>query len=140
MSGLPGDENPNPQWQRPSQDEPRWQPQWQQGSPLGDQAEQAEQTEGQQQQQPWQQQNPQWQPSPRTPGKAIASLILSIVGILFCPYIFSVLGLVFGYMARGEIQRAAGGLAGEGLALAGIIISWAGLAVWTLFFVAVFTF
>jgi hypothetical protein len=130
MSGLPGDENPNPQWQRPSQDEPRWQPQWQQGSPLGDQEQQ--QPEAQQQQQ-----NPQWQPSPPTPGKAIASLILSIVGILFCPYIFSVLGLVFGYMARGEIKRAGGGLAGEGLALAGIIISWGGLAVWTLFILAV---
>jgi hypothetical protein len=136
MSGLPGDENPNPQWQRPSQDEPRWQPQWQPGSPLGDQAEQAE---GQQQPPPqpqWQQQNPQWQPAPPTPGKAIASLILSIVGILFCPYVFSVLGLVFGYMARGEIKR--GGLGGEGLALAGIIISWGGLAVWTLFILAVY--
>jgi hypothetical protein len=109
MSGLPGDENPNPQWQRPSQDEPRWQ-----------------------------QQNPQWQPSPPTPGKAIASLVLSIVGILFCPYVFSVLGLVFGYMARGEIKRAGGALGGEGLALAGIIISWGGLAVWTLFILAVY--
>jgi hypothetical protein len=71
-------------------------------------------------------------------GKAIASLVLSIVGILFCPYVFSVLGLVFGYMARGEIKRAGGGLGGEGLALAGIIISWGGLAVWTLFILAVY--
>jgi hypothetical protein len=131
MSGLPGDENTNPQWQRPSNDEPRWQPQWQPGSPLGDQR---EQPEGQQQPQP----NPQWQPSPPTPGKAIASLILSIVGILFCPYVFSVIGLVLGYMARGEIQRSGGRLQGEGLALAGIIISWGGLAVWTLFILAVY--
>jgi hypothetical protein len=106
MSGLPGDENTNPQWQRPSNDEP--------------------------------QPNPQWQPSPPTPGKAIASLILSIVGILFCPYVFSVIGLVLGYMARGEIQRSGGRLQGEGLALAGIIISWGGLAVWTLFILAVY--
>jgi hypothetical protein len=125
MSGLPGDENPNPQWRLPSQERP----QWQQGSPLGDQTEQ--------EQPQWQQQNPQWQPGTPTPGKAIASLILSIVGILFCPYIFSVVGLVLGYMVRGEIRRAGGALGGEGLALAGIIISWAGLAVWTLFFLAV---
>jgi hypothetical protein len=116
MSGLPGDENPNPQWQRPAQEPSQWQSQWQQ-------------------------QNPQGQPSPPTPtptpGKAIASLILSIVGLLFCPYVFSVLGLVFGYMARGEIKRAGGGLGGEGLALAGIIIGWGAIAVWTLFFIAV---
>ena len=62
----------------------------------------------------------------RRPVKAIASLILGIVGLLFCPYIFSVLGLIFGYKARGEIQRSAGALEGEGLALAGIIVSWAG--------------
>ena len=81
--------------------------------------------------------NPQWQPGTPTPGKAITALILSIVGILFCPYVFSVLGLVLGYRARGEIQRSAGALGGEGLALAAIIISWAGLAVWTLFLLAV---
>jgi hypothetical protein len=130
MSGLPGDENPNPQWQRPQE-----QPQWQQGSPLGDQHEQPQWQQPAQNE--WQQQNPQWRPSPPTPGQAIASLILSIAGILFCPYIFSVLGLIFGYQARGNIQRSGGALQGEGLALAGIIVSWAGLAIWTLFFVAV---
>jgi hypothetical protein len=129
MSGLPGDENPNPQWQRPSQGPSQWQSQWQQGSPLGDQA---EQPQGQPQQE-----NPQWQASPPTPGKAIASLVLSIVGIIFCPYIFSVIGLVLGYMARGEISRSAGRLQGGGLALAGIIICWGGLAIWTLFILAV---
>lgn len=129
MSGLPGDENPNPQWQLPPQERP----QWQQGSPLGDQAEQP------QPQPQWQQQNSQWQPSGGTPGKAIASLILSIVGLVLCPYVFSVLALVFGYMARGEIKRSGGGLQGEGLALAGIIIGWGSIAVWTLFIVAVYS-
>jgi hypothetical protein len=133
MSGLPGDENPNPQWQRPSQDQPSWQSQWQQGSPLGDQAEQQES--------PWQQTpnqpNPQWQPTAPTQGKAITALILSIVGLVLCPYIFSVLGLIFGYISRGEIKRSGGALAGEGLALAAIIIGWGAIAVWTLFFAAV---
>jgi hypothetical protein len=127
MSGLPGDENPNPQWQRPSQDQPRWESQWQQGSPLGDQAEE----------QPQAPQSPPWQSSPQATGKAIAALILSILGLVLCPYVFSVLGLVFGYIARGEIKQSGGRVGGDGLALAGIIISWGGLAVWTLFFVAV---
>jgi hypothetical protein len=131
MSGLPGDENPNPQWQRPSQDQPSWQSQWQQGSPLGDQAEQAPPQSSSQL-------NPDWQSSPGTPGKAIAALILSIVGLVLCPYVFSVLALVFGYMARGEIKRSGGALGGDGLALAGIIIGWGSIAVWTLFIIAVY--
>jgi hypothetical protein len=134
MSGLPGDENPNPQWQRPSQDEPRWQPQWQQGSPLGDQEEQAAPEWQQSSPQP----NPNWQPGPGTAGKAIAALILSIVGLVLCPYVFSVLALVFGYMARGEIKRSGGRLGGDGLALAGIIIGWGSIAIWTLFIIAVY--
>ena len=78
---------------------------------------------------------PQWQRASRTRSgrrrrrrraRRSPSLILGIVGLLFCPYIFSVLGLVFGYMARGEIKRSGGALGGEGLALAGIIISWGG--------------
>ena len=129
MTGLPGDENPNPQWKLPPQGRSSWESQWQSGSPLGEQEAQ--------EQRPPSQPNPQWQPGTPTPGKAIAALVLSIVGILFCPYVFSVLGLVLGYRARGEIQRSAGALGGEGLALAAIIISWAGLAVWTLFLVAV---
>jgi hypothetical protein len=128
MSGLPGDENPNPQWQRPAQDQPAWQSQWQQGSPLGDQAEQPASP----------QPNPDWQPSAGTPGKAIAALILSIVGLVLCPYIFSVLALVLGYMARGEIKRSNGALGGDGLALAGIIIGWGSIAIWTLFLIAVY--
>ena len=43
-------------------------------------------------------------------------------------------------MARGEIKRAGGALGGEGLALAGIIVSWGGLAVWTLLLLAVISF
>ena len=75
---LPGDENPNPQWQQPQE-----QPQWQQGSPLGDQQEQPKWQPPPQNQ--WQQQQPQWQPSPPTPGQAIASLILGICGLVALP-------------------------------------------------------
>jgi hypothetical protein len=121
---LPGDENPNPQWQRPQ--EP---PRWTQGSPLGDQEQQPQ----------WQeQQYPQWQPPPRTPGQAFAALILGIVGLFpICPIILSVLAIIFGFMAKNEIERSGGTLGGAGIAMAGLILGWVGLALYVLFFAAI---
>ena len=40
-----------------------------------------------------------------------------------CP-LFSILSLVFGYMARNKIRESGGRLKGDDLALVGIIISW----------------
>ncbi|MFZ8844538.1 DUF4190 domain-containing protein [Thermoflexus sp.] len=65
----------------------------------------------------------------RTSGKAIASLILSLLGLVgVLPLIGSILGIIFGNQAKGEIARSGGDLAGEGLAQAGVIIGWVGLA------------
>jgi hypothetical protein len=138
---LPGDENPNPQWQRPSgsgwqsgdpfgggdaprEEPPRWQSEWQR----------APDTE-----QPWQS-DPQyanWQAPGRTPGQAVASLILGIVGLMFCPLIGSILALAFGYQAKGQIDASGGQLGGRGVALAGIILGWVSLVLWGLFFALV---
>ena len=60
----------------------------------------------------------------RTSGKAIASLIFSILG----SGIFSIVGLILGYQAKREIDESGGRITGRGLALAGIIIGWVGLA------------
>lgn len=60
---------------------------------------------------------------------AIASLVLSIGGWMFCPLLFSVLGVIFGYMARTRIRESAGRLQGDGIALAGIIIGWIGIGI-----------
>jgi hypothetical protein len=46
-------------------------------------------------------------PAARTPGQAYAALILGIVGLLFCPFIASILALVFGYQAKGRSTRRA---------------------------------
>ena len=61
--------------------------------------------------------------SPGTNGYAIASLVLSLVSA--CG-IGSILAIVFGNMAKKEI--AISGEGGAGLAKAGIIIGWIGLA------------
>lgn len=71
--------------------------------------------------------------SPGTNGLAIASLVLSLTG-LFCG-IGAIVGIVLGFIARGQIKRT--GQGGDGLALAGIIIGFlailAGIAVFFLF-------
>jgi len=71
-------------------------------------------------------------PSPaasKTSGKAIASLILSLLGLVgVLSLIGSILGIIFGNQAKGEIARSGGDLTGEGLAEAGVIIGWVGLA------------
>ena len=109
---LPGDENPNPQWQR--------QPQWEQQPP------------------PPAEPYPGWVPPPRTPGQAYAAMILGIVGLFpICPVILSVIALILGFTAKNEIDRSGGQLGGSGIALAGIITGGIGAALYVLFFLAV---
>ena len=55
-------------------------------------------------------------------GNAVASLIFGILGLVFCPIICSVLALIFGYKSRNLGEPA------EGMATAGIILGWVGLA------------
>lgn len=74
-----------------------------------------------------------------TNGFAVASLVL---GILWIFWIGSILALVFGYLGKGQIDRADGRQQGRGLAIAGITLGWVGvgtlLLVLTLFGVASF--
>jgi hypothetical protein len=123
---LPGDENPNPQWQRPQQPPSQgWQRPDEPDAPADPLL------------QPWQQPGYQWQPSPPTTGSATAALILGICGIVLCPLILSVPALIFGYKARGEIERSGGRIGGGGMALAGIILGWIGTALGVLFLLLV---
>jgi len=59
-----------------------------------------------------------------TNGLAIASMVL---GILWLYWIGSVLALVFGYVAKGQIDRSAGRQTGRGMAIAGIVLGWIGV-------------
>src|SRR3954451_13731210 len=137
---LPGDENPNPQWQRPKDEKP----QWTSGDPLGEPADRPPQSEWQHEPQ-WQQppppaqQYPGWVPPPRTPGQAYAAMILGIIGLFpICPVILSVIAVILGFMARNEIERSGGQLGGAGIAMAGIITGFVGIGLYVLFFLAVF--
>jgi hypothetical protein len=63
----------------------------------------------------------------RASGAAIASLVLGIIGLTFFPLIPSILALVFGSRARNEM-RTDPNVSGEGLATAGIVLGWIGVA------------
>jgi Domain of unknown function (DUF4190) len=58
---------------------------------------------------------------PRTNGLAIASLVLGLTGWLACG-VGSILAIVFGAVARGQIRASGGRDGGDGMAKAGIIL------------------
>ncbi|CAI9419854.1 DUF4190 domain-containing protein [Nocardioides sp. T2.26MG-1] len=68
---------------------------------------------------------------PKTAGKAIASMVTGLVGLLTicCGFfvITSIVGLVLGILARKEIRASNGQLKGEGMALTGIITGVIGI-------------
>lgn len=68
-------------------------------------------------------------PPPPTSTTAMISLIAGILGLTFIPLLGSILALVLGYMSKKEIQQSAGSLSGEGLATAGIVLGWIGVAI-----------
>lgn len=61
-----------------------------------------------------------------TSGKAIGSLVC---GILFFFPPSAVLAVVMGHLSMSDIRRSAGRLGGQGMAIAGLVLGYAGLAV-----------
>ncbi|MER7166130.1 DUF4190 domain-containing protein [Micromonospora sp. NPDC000207] len=59
-------------------------------------------------------------PAPRTNSLALASLILSLVGVASC--ITAPIGAILGHIAQKQIRET--GESGEGFAKAGIIVGW----------------
>lgn len=59
---------------------------------------------------------------------AIVSLIAGILGLTAFPFLGSIIAVITGPMAKKEIQQSMGTLGGEGLAKAGIILGWIGIA------------
>jgi hypothetical protein len=68
------------------------------------------------------------QTAQRTSGYAIAALVLGIAGFFVFPLIPSILAVVFGTKAKDEI-RANPAVGGEGIATAGVILGWVGIAI-----------
>lgn len=73
-----------------------------------------------------------WQPPRATNGLAIAALVL---GVLWIYWLGSVLAVIFGHVARGQIRRTGEG--GDGLAIAGLVLGWVGVGILVLVLVIV---
>ena len=78
------------------------------------------------------------QPAPSTNGLAIASLILSISSFIVLPVIGSIAGVVCGHIARSQLRQSREPEQGDGLALAGLIIGWIGIAFYVLLLLIIF--
>jgi hypothetical protein len=73
-----------------------------------------------------------WGQPSHTSGLAVASLVC---GILWLYWLGSILALVFGYVAKSQIDRSHGSQTGRGMAVAGIVLGWVGVGFLVLFIV-----
>ncbi len=69
--------------------------------------------------------------APASSGRATASLVLGICGLTFCPIICSILAIIFGALAKREINERPG-MGGWGQAQAGLILGIVGIALWVI--------
>ena len=70
--------------------------------------------------------------APPNNSSAIVSMICGIVGVIggcLCgfPVIASIVAIIMGHVARGEIRKAGGMQGGDGMALAGLILGYVGI-------------
>ena len=64
-------------------------------------------------------------PAEKTGGMAIASLVF---GILFLFFPLNILAIIFGHISLSQIKASAGRLGGRGLAVAGLVLGYLGIA------------
>ncbi len=69
-----------------------------------------------------------YNPAPPNSSTALIALIAGILGLTFIPVIGSIVAVITGPMAKKEIRESAGALSGDGLATAGIVLGWIGIA------------
>jgi hypothetical protein len=69
---------------------------------------------------------------PKTSNLAIWSFTLGIVSLVCCGVIAGIPGVICGHKAMSEIKSSAGRLAGEGFALAGLILGYIGIFLGTI--------
>lgn len=90
--------------------------------------------------------NPTPLPAPRSSTLALVSLISGIAGLSLLPFLGSIVAIITGHMAKSEIKKSAGMVAGGGMATAGLIMGYlvlalglCGLCIFLLTFFGLFT-
>ncbi len=76
-------------------------------------------------------------PQRRTSGKAVAALVLGILGLL-AGFILAVLAIIFGAIARGDTAKDPT-LGGRGMATAGLVLGIIGLLLTPLWYAVLYT-
>jgi len=77
----------------------------------------------------------------RTSAMAVVSLVFGIVCWVALPFIGALVAVICGHSARSEIRRAPPGtIEGGGMALAGLLLGWAHIALCVLGFAIVMLF
>ncbi len=74
-------------------------------------------------------------PVQKTNGLSIASLVLGLLPICFG--ITSILAIIFGLVARGQIKRSNGAEGGDGMAIAGVILGGIGVVLAIVWFAVI---
>lgn len=72
----------------------------------------------------------------RTSALAIWSLVLGILGLLCFSCLTGIPAIICGHLGRSKIKQSNGTLGGEGLALAGLILGYAGTVITTIGIIA----
>ncbi|MGY0559673.1 DUF4190 domain-containing protein [Luteimonas sp. A277] len=69
---------------------------------------------------------------------AVISLVSGILGVFPIPVLASVIAVVTGHLARAEIRRAPERFDGDGMAVAGLVLGYLMIALWTLGILVIF--
>lgn len=78
----------------------------------------------------------QFQAAAKTSALAIWSLVLGILGLLCFSFLAGIPAIICGHMGRSRIKYSQGALKGDGMALAGLILGYAGTIITTLGIIA----
>ena len=73
-----------------------------------------------------------WEQPPQSSNKAIASLVC---GILFMCAPASIAAIILGHLALVDIKRTAGRMTGQGMAIAGLVMGYLGVALTTIYII-----
>ena len=71
---------------------------------------------------------PPYQQPMQNSNTALLSLIAGIAGLTIFPGIGSIIAVILGHMAMGEISRSGGALGGRGAATFGLVLGYLGVA------------
>lgn len=75
---------------------------------------------------------PQFVAAPPTSGAAVAGLVFGILSYVFLPLIGSIIAVICGHVALGQIKSSGGRVGGSGMAIAALVLGYLQLAGWVI--------